>query len=169
MENALTLDEVRGIKDLLTKNDLPDIQQLIRLATMSEDMMVKKQYRRKVTFCGVFLTCLIKVLESSKVNKGFVRISELDLNNQEYARMNDLIRFGFAKRPGDKSGEYLFNIVKVRSFFQGETSVSAYFLRNPNNKDFVLSEEQVFVDSVPSIDDVISVYGDKFTEYVRGL
>lgn len=169
MSETLTLEQIREIKSSLVKNDLPDIQQLITLATMSEEFMVKKSYRRKVVFCGVFLTCLIKVLEASEGGSGFIKISELDLNNQEYARLNDLIRFGFAKRPGEKSGEYMFNIPKVKSFFRGETSVSAFFLRNPNNKDFMLSDEQVFVDEVPSIDDVIVRYGEKFTEYVKGL
>jgi hypothetical protein len=127
---------------------------------------------RKVVFCGVFISLLIKVYRYCKNNKtNFVVMKDFKkqqgIDTSEYARMSDLVRFEFATRPSEKNGEYLFDVQRIYDFITGDWAVAAYFLRDQRtDSDYELSEKRIKIGNTPSIEKVIEEYGDKFTEYV---
>lgn len=165
-QQALQL--IKELKQAVQESDATlSKEEALKVLEICEVALIDRLHKRKVLFCGVFLGCLLKALQSTLDNKNpVIRVSELGLNNREYARFNDLVRFGFASKPSDKSGEYFVDTFKVKGFLKGEIPVSAYFLRLPNSKDFVLSDEKIFVHQVPSVDEVIAEYGTKLTEWI---
>lgn len=124
---------------------------------------------RKVIFCGVFVSALIKTYRYCKERKTtFVEMKKIKdrLSKSEYARYNDLVRFGFARRPSTKNGEYIFDLPTIEDFFMRKIGVSEYFVRDVRSKSYTLSTTEVLVDRVPKVEEVIEEFGEKFTEYV---
>jgi hypothetical protein len=139
------------------------------MSALDISLALEPKSERKVIFCGVFISALIVTYRYCKHNKtDFVEMKKIksSLSKSEYARYNDLVRFGFARRPSSKNGEYIFDLPAVERFFSGTTSVSAWFLRDARSDSFRLSKTQIFIGSVPSVEKVVEEYGEKFTEYV---
>lgn len=127
----------------------------------------KKLSKRKVVFTRNLVTALVKALVHCRNHKtNQVQIRELKLKNAEYARMNDLVRFGLAyKREDMKAGEYGIPRKRADLFLRGEWAVASHFWHNPVDNTNEMSEERIFVSQVPRSDEIIAWYGEKFSEY----
>ena len=123
--------------------------------------------KRKVTFCYALVSAIIKALDyANEKNVNNVEIKKLNLTTSEYARFNDLVRFGLLYRStGMKNGEYGIHKETVNNFLSNKFSVPKYFLKNPLTGDIEKSSELITVDSVPNVDKVQKDLGVKMTSY----
>lgn len=124
---------------------------------------------RKVIFCSVFVTALRKALAQSNLkNSDIIFIKDLDLDTKEYARFNDLVRFGFCYKPdGAKSGQYVLESIKTKQFLDGQLDVPEHYYVNPIDKTFTLSDKRVTVNQVMTVKKAQKLYGPKMTTYSR--
>lgn len=161
---SYSLAQVLLIKKMLIDGRRPKSEVFLKLAETAESLMTKERWR-KVSFCSVFVGALIK---AKRRKKPIVLIRELGLNNREYARFNDLVRFGFAYRvPGSPNGTYGLFLEKIDDFFNGRVKVSSHFHQNTVSKDFILSPEEISIHEIPSVKEVMDLYGEKMTVYER--
>ena len=124
--------------------------------------------KRKVTFCSALASAALKAyLHAYETNAKFVKIRELNLTTSEYARMNDLVRFGLLYKNGEEAvnGEYGIPKERLHAFFNNKYTVSAHYLKNPITKENEMSEERIYFKDVPKVQDVIDKFGVKLTEY----
>lgn len=127
---------------------------------------------RKVTMNRVLVSAAIKAfLHCMRTNswnsvESAIKIRDLKLTAIEYARFNDLVRFGLAfKNPTMKSGEYGIPRKRIYQFVDNTWQVAAYYWHNPVTKQNTMSEERIFCAQVPSTQELIAQYGPTLTEY----
>lgn len=126
--------------------------------------------KRKVVFGGGLVGALIKAyFYASEKQKQVVRISELNLNNIEYTRMNDLVRFGLLYKSGEKTeyGEYGVPRKRIAEFLNDKWPVAKYFYKNPLTGEHEMSEERIYFSMVPSTAKLVEQYGEKLTAYIH--
>ena len=127
----------------------------------------KKLSKRKVTFCSALVSALAKAyFYCAEKNSQTVHISDLALSTSEYARMNDLVRFGLAYKKDDMgSGQYGIPRTRVRDFFKGEWSVASHYWHNPITDTNEMSTDRIFVSHVPKVKDLLLQLGPKLSQY----
>lgn len=126
---------------------------------------------RKVIFCSVFIGALKKaVAYSLEHNTNIVSIGKLTLDTKEYARFNDLVRFGFCAKPESiKGGQYMLDVIKAQDFLNGLTDVAEHYYVNPIDRSFSLSDKRITIKEVVSVKKAQKIYGPKMTTYAGSL
>jgi len=143
-----------------------DLKSVFRMARRYAQL---REDHRKIVFCSPLLSGLLCAYDYSRnIDSREIEIKSLQLNNTEYARFNDLVRFGLLTRPdGMKSGCYMVPRKRVQQFFRGKLTVSRELLVHPTTKEIIYSPEQIHVWDVPNVETVREEYGDKFTQYIK--
>lgn len=110
---------------------------------------------RKVTFCTTMVTALKKAYETcirKQTNK--VSIGDIGLNEKEYARFNDLVRFWLAFKGWELTGGmYWFPLKRVWEFLEWNRSVAEHYLNDPTKKKgdpqkHIMSEKRISIQDV---------------------
>jgi len=123
--------------------------------------------KRKVVFHRNMVTGLVKAMKNcAQRQSSQFRISDLDLTNSEYARMNDLVRFGLLfKTEAMGNGVYGLPYSRVDEFLSGEYSVAQYYWHDPLTGENEMSHDRLFVGQVPGVLELQREMGIKLTEY----
>jgi len=123
--------------------------------------------KRKVMFNKNMVSGLAKAYSHCKLTgSSTFRIGDLQLRAPEYARMNDLVRFGLLYKSSDmKQGVYGLPLERVYQFLSNEWTVAAYFWHNPLNKQNEMSAKRIYCKQVPNIKKLQEQFGVKLTEY----
>ncbi len=122
---------------------------------------------RKVVMNKVLVSAAIKAYEHSlRIGSNIIKISDLHLTTSEYARFNDLVRFGLLYRPAErKGGEYGVPRERIYRFVDNDWPVMAWYERDPVAKQNYHSPARIYCRDVPSVAKILENFGPKLTEY----
>lgn len=134
----------------------------------------RKTSLRKVFFCSTLVSAMTKGYERCKKHSTNVcPVWEIELNPKEYARMNDLVRFGIAFKTQEmKAGQYGLNLTRICDFLHWQWTVAEYFLTDPTKKNWdpqkrIMSESRITINQVKGIDQISKETDGKNAEYFK--
>lgn len=126
--------------------------------------------KRKVTMNKILVSAAAKFCHAAIEQKtNVIKLRNVLLTNSEYARVNDLVRFGLLYKNADMfNGEYGVPIERIQKFIAGEHFVAEYFLTNPlaPNDPVEMSANYVSVNEIKGITELMEELGPKVTEYI---
>lgn len=124
--------------------------------------------KRVVYFARCLAGAAYKALvKSHEDNVNVVQIGKLKLTTSEYARMNDLVRFGLLYKESYMSGgEYGVAKERLQKFFDGNYTISEYYTVDPLTQEIEMSVNRVSIYQVPNSQELIEMYGIKFSSYI---
>lgn len=124
--------------------------------------------KRVVHFAKCLASAAYKAfVEADRLKCNVVAIKSLKLTTSEYARMNDLVRFGLLYREDYMENGY-YGVAKERiaKFFTGQATVPEFYIVDPVKKTVDLSHTRITIYQTPNTQDLIEMYGKKFSSYL---
>lgn len=126
--------------------------------------------RRKVAFSRAMLSAALKMYHHAmRQGSQTVLLRECGVTHTEYANANNLVRFGLAYKNDDMvPGEYGVPRKRIEAFMANDWTVARYAIIDTDGSH-ELSEERITWEQVPSIEELRTIYGDKFTEFLSPI
>lgn len=127
---------------------------------------------RKVRFCSTMVSWLEKAYDYCRKNDVYMcSMWDIGLDQKEYARFNDIVRFGLAyKDPNFKAGIYWFPIARIKEFFFWSWKVAEFYLNDPTKSKNdptkrIMSEHRIAIHEIPWITKIIEETNNLKDEY----
>lgn len=106
-----------------------------------------------------------------KYKRQTFQIQEIDLNPQEYSKLNNLVRFWLLYKSDDMwIWEYWVPRRTVSRFLAWEWKVAEFYKTDPTKKEWeegrrVMSEKRITIHEIPSVSELRKLYWESLTEY----
>lgn len=128
---------------------------------------------RKVRFCSAMVTWLKKALDYCEKNQvNLFLMWDLNLNQKEYARFNDIVRFWllFKDKEFKKAGMYGMPVARVKEFFKWSWKVAEFYLNDPTKSSNdpqkrIMSDRRIPINEIPWITKLLEETNNFKNEY----